>query len=113
MFPLFGFYDSGRPMHDRDDSASPAQSLWWLNNPLPRHYADTLATRLIEAHPEATERAEVLHEIVLGRPPSREAGDAMLRYAADLTTESGLSESEAWTRVALGLFSSHSFRSLE
>ncbi|NLT71805.1 MAG: DUF1549 domain-containing protein [Verrucomicrobiaceae bacterium] len=113
MFPLFGFDDSGRPMHDRDDSASPAQSLWWLNNPLPRHYADTLATRLIEAHPEATERAEVLHEIVLGRPPSREAGDAMLRYAADLTTESGLSESEAWTRVALGLFSSHSFRSLE
>lgn len=113
MFPLFGFDDSGRPIHDRDDSASPAQSLWWLNNPLPRHYADKLAVQLIEAFPDVVARADALHEIVLGRPPSSGAQAAILTYAADLREESELTETEAWTRVALGLFSSQSFRSLE
>jgi hypothetical protein len=37
----------------------------------------------------------------------------MLGYATDLVKNEGLSETEAWTRVALGLFSSQSFRSLE
>ncbi len=113
MFPLFGFDDSGRPMHDRDESVTAAQALWWLNNPLPRHYATKLAERLVSDHPDKTaERARVLHETVLGCPPGPEAGTAMLRYADGLA-EGGLSETEAWTRVALGLFSTKSFRSLE
>ncbi len=36
----------------------------------------------------------------------------MLGYAEDLMKNEGLSETEAWTRVALGLFSSKSFRTL-
>lgn len=114
MFPLFGFDDSGRPMHDRDESVTAAQSLWWLNNPLPRHYATQLAKKLVAAHPDrAAERALALHETVLGRPPGPEAEAAMLAYADDLVKAQGLSETEAWTRVALGLFSSSSFRNLE
>ncbi len=114
MFPLFGFDDSGRPMHDRDDSSSPAQSLWWLNNPLPRHYAGKLAEELIAAYPDKpTERARALHEIVLGRPPSSGAQEAIADYVADSIDTAGLTEAEAWTRVCLGLFSSHTFRHLE
>ncbi len=114
MFPLFGFDDSGRPMHDRDESVTAAQSLWWLNNPLPRHYATKLAEQLVADHPDnTTERARVLHEILLGRPPGPEAEGAMLRYVDELVKDEGLSETEAWTRVALGLFSSNAFRSLE
>lgn len=113
MFPLFGFDPSGRPMHNRDDSASPAQSLWWLNNPLPRHYASELAAQLINSFPDVAARAKALHEIVLARPPSSGAVAAILAYASDLGGKSGLDETEAWTRVALGLFSSRSFRSLE
>ncbi|HRQ88874.1 MAG TPA: DUF1553 domain-containing protein [Bacteroidia bacterium] len=112
MFPLFGFDDTGRPMHDRDESVTPAQALWWLNNPLPRHYATKLAEKLVAAEPDPAARALALHETVLGRPPGPEASAAMLAYAADLGKE-GLSETEAWTRVALGLFSSRRFTHLE
>jgi hypothetical protein len=37
----------------------------------------------------------------------------MLGYADDLVRDQGVSTDEAWTRVALGLFSSKSFRTLE
>jgi hypothetical protein len=114
MFPLFGFDDSGRPMHDRDESVTAAQALWWLNNPLPRHYATKLAEKLVADFPDKpAERALALHETVLGRPPGSGAESAMLEYAEDLVKTEGLSETEAWTRVALGLFSSKPFRTLE
>jgi hypothetical protein len=114
MFPLFGFDDSGRPMHDRDESVTSAQALWWLNNPLPRHYASKLAERLVTEYPDKpTERALALHETLLGRPPGSGAEAAMLGYAEELVRNEGLSETEAWTRVALGVFSSKSFRTLE
>lgn len=113
MFPLFGFDDSGRPIHTRDESSTPAQALWWLNSPLPRHYAGKLAEQLIAAHPDLNERTLALHEIVLGRPPESAAEEAILNYASDSIEQSGLTETEAWTRVCLGLFSSHSFRHLE
>lgn len=113
MFPLFGFDDSGRPMHVRDESTTPAQSLWWLNNPLPRHYAETLAKQLIAAYPSPEERALALHETVLGRPPDPEAEAAILRYASENISSHGLTESDAWTRICLGLFSSRTFRQIE
>jgi len=114
MFPLFGFDDSGRPMHDRDESVTAAQALWWLNNPLPRYYATKLAEKVVKDHPDKpTERALALHETLLGRPPGSGAEAAMLGYADNLVKNEGLSETEAWTRVALGLFSSKSFRTLE
>jgi hypothetical protein len=37
----------------------------------------------------------------------------MLGYADDLMKNEGLSKTEAWTRVALGVFSSSSFRTVE
>jgi hypothetical protein len=114
MFPLFGFDDSGRPMHDRDESVTAAQSLWWLNNPLPRYYATKLVEKLIKDHPgEPAELVRALHEILLGRPPGSGAEAAMLGYADDLMKNEGLSKTEAWTRVALGVFSSSSFRTVE
>ena len=113
MFPLFGFDDSGRPMHERDKSTTPAQALWWLNNPLPRYYAGNLAERLIASYPDPTSRTVALHETVLGRPPESGAEKAILSYATDSINTSGLTETEAWTRICLGLFSTHSFRTLE
>lgn len=114
MFPLFGFDDSGRPMHNRDRSVTPAQGLWWLNNPLPRHYATHLAEQLIAEFPgKPVERAQALHETVLGRPASPEAEAAMLSYLHDLDETAGLTEAESWTRLCLGLFSTTSFRTLE
>lgn len=112
MFPLFGFDDSGRPIHDRDESITPQQALWWLNNPLPAHYASKLAQRVLEESENTTERAESAHLIALGRPPSPEAARVFLAYI-DESMDSGLSESEAWTRACLGLFSTRAFQTLE
>ncbi|MEX2578556.1 MAG: DUF1549 domain-containing protein [Verrucomicrobiales bacterium] len=113
MFPLFGFDPSGRPMHARDRSATSEQALWWLNNPLPGHYAEKLAERALEAHEDPARRVQFLHETTLGRPADSGVERAMLDYANAGLDDAGLSEKEAWTRVCLGLFSSKSFSRLE
>jgi len=113
MFPLFGFDPTGRPMHDRDGSVTPKQSLWWLNNPLPRHYAEGLAERLLKNHDAPADRARAAHEIALGRPPDSRAERAILRYVGDSIDAGGLEPEEAWTRACLGLFSSRNFTHVE
>ena len=45
MLHLFGYDPSGVPVHRRDHSPTAAQSLFWLNNKLPRYYATKLAER--------------------------------------------------------------------
>ncbi|MDF1862481.1 MAG: DUF1549 domain-containing protein [Verrucomicrobiales bacterium] len=112
MFPLFGFDSSGRPIHDRDESITPEQALWWLNNPLPEYYASQLAERILTDHYSPTERVRAVHEIALGRPPGEKSGLAFLTYI-DQLTDDGLSEPEAWSRACLGLFSTRSFQTLE
>lgn len=112
MFELFGFDDSGRPIHDRDESTTAQQALFWLNNPLPKHYADALASRLLNEESEVLDRVEAAYEILLGRPPGKEAETAILAYLDELS-DNGVGEKEAWSRVCLGLFSTRSFRSLQ
>ncbi len=111
MFGLFGFDDSGRPMHDRDDNTSAQQALWWLNNPLPRYYADKLADRLLNDFASVPERIEAAHLLTLGSPPEKDTQTAILDYIDELMDQ-GASEKEAWSRACLGLFSTKAFRSL-
>ena len=113
MFPLFGFDVSGRPMHDRDDSITAKQSLWWLNNPLPRYYADKFAALAVDEHSDTGSRIQHIHETILGRPADQRTAAAMLAYAKDGIENADLSETEAWSRVVLGLFSSKTFSHLE
>ena len=74
MFPLFGFDNSGRPMHQRDSSSTPNQALWWLNNPLPRYYAEKLAEKILTEHATEDERLSALCETVLGQPGTESIG---------------------------------------
>lgn len=113
MFPLFGFDESGRPMHDRDESLTAAQSLWWLNNPLPRYYAKKLAESVIAEHETETDRASATYQRVMGQPLNGKTEAALLNYVSALQDVDGLSSFEAWTRAALGLYSSHPFSHLE
>lgn len=112
MFGLFGFDPSGRPMHDRDASVTPAQALWWLNNPLPRYYAEKFAEQLLEEFDDPAERTAAAHETTLGRPPTQRGERAFLTYVDELT-DAGETETEAWTRACLGLFSTKSFQTLD
>jgi len=113
MFPLFGFDPSGRPMHQRDATTTPAQGLWWLNNPLPRHYATLLAEQLVAEHPDDEARALAAHETLLSRPPDDRSRYAIVKYVERGRRDEGLSNEEAWTRACLGLMSSKAFRTLE
>ncbi|MDF1825668.1 MAG: DUF1549 domain-containing protein [Verrucomicrobiales bacterium] len=113
MFPLFGFDESGRPMHDRDESLSAAQALWWLNNPLPRYYAEKLADSIITGNKPGPERAAAAYQSVMGKPINPSIETALLRYVDDLQFHEKASLKEAWTRACLGLYSSHPFSHLE
>ena len=113
MFPLFGFDESGRPMHDRDESLTAAQSLWWLNNPLPRYYAEKLAESVIAEHETDTDRASAAYQRIMGKPINGQTEAALLSYTEDLQTHQNISAGEAWTRACLGLFSSKPFSHLE
>jgi len=114
MFALFGYDASGLPLHQRDPSRTSAQALWWLNNPLPKYYADKLAERLL-AMPDMDdeERVAALFRLTLGDAPSAELRGKTLRYLAALRTEDSLSAKEAWSRVCLGVFSSEKFGMLQ
>lgn len=113
MFPLFGFDESGRPMHDRDESLTAGQSLWWLNNPLPRYYAEKLAESVIAEHETEPDRAAATYQRIMGMPLNAETKAALLGYVSDLQNNENQTPIEAWTRAGLGLFSSHPFSHLE
>ncbi len=113
MFPLFGFDPSGRPIHHRDRSSTPNQALWWLNNPLPKYYADKLAEKILADEKEIDGRIDYLVETVLGRPADEAMRAKIAAYVKHGTSSQKLSEKEAWSRTALGLFSSEPFSHLE
>ncbi len=113
MFPLFGFDPSGRPMYQRDDSSSPNQALWWLNNPLPNYYAVKLAETILKNYSGEEERITSVLETVLGRPPEKNTAVGLRQYIQTGIDELNLTEKEAWTRACLGLFSSDRFSYLE
>lgn len=113
MFPLFGYDPSGRPIHDRDESITPNQGLWWLNNPLPQYYADKLAEQLCNDFKNDQERVQAVHEIILGRPANAQAEAAMLAYLSHNRDNKKLTEQEAWSRICLGLYSSRTFSHIE
>tara|TARA_R110002096_G_scaffold206192_7_gene392340 strand:+ start:5064 stop:7586 length:2523 start_codon:yes stop_codon:yes gene_type:complete len=111
MFPLFGFDESGVPMSERSQSETPAQALFWLNNPLPKHYADQFADRLLAMKErDEPERIAAAFRIALGKRPQAGTIAKTQAYLAHLRSNEKLSERDAWSRVCLGIFSSESFR---
>ena len=114
MLHLFGYDPSGVPVHQRDHSVSAAQSLFWLNNKLPRYYADRLAGKLLSlADLNDEQRITVAFRMVLGHPPGPELMEKSFTYLDHCRIVQDLSESDAWARFCLGLFSSDSFSYLE
>jgi hypothetical protein len=114
MLSLFGYDPSGVPVHQRDHSATTAQSLFWLNNKLPNYYATKLAERLL-AMPDLTEeeRITMAFRIAIGRPPTPEIMAHTRSYLDHCRTSQSLEEKESWSRVCLGIFSSDTFSYLE
>ena len=114
MLSLFGYDPSGVPVHQRDHTATTSQSLFWLNNKLPRYYATKLAEQLL-AIPDLTEdeRITKAFRITIGRPPTPELLEKTKSYLDHCRSNLSLEEKEAWSRICLGIFSSDTFSYLE
>ncbi|NNM27896.1 MAG: DUF1549 domain-containing protein [Akkermansiaceae bacterium] len=114
MLHLFGYDPSGVPVHRRDHSASAAQSLFWLNNKLPRYYATKLAGRLL-AIPDLNDEDRVTRAFrtIIGRPPGPGVMEDTFTYLDHCRVVQGLGETESWSRVCLGIFSSDAYLYIE
>ncbi|MBB08679.1 MAG: hypothetical protein CMN03_10500 [Roseibacillus sp.] len=114
MLHLFGYDPSGVPVHQRDHSINTAQSLFWLNNKLPRYYASKLAEHLLSL-PDLNDeqRVTIAFRMILGRPPGPELMEQTFTYLDHCRIVQDLGETGSWARVCLGLFSSDSFSYLE
>jgi hypothetical protein len=83
MFTLFDYDASGQPIAERPTSQTPAQSLFWLNSPLVKYYADKFAERLLKMDRlNDKKRVEMAYLIAIGRAPSKEMTDRAIAYLA-------------------------------
>ncbi len=72
MLTLFDVEMEGQPIGSRQTSATPAQSLFWLNSPLVEYFASKFAERLLKMDKlTAVKRIEMAHTLALGRPPEK------------------------------------------
>ena len=98
----------------RPTSSTPAQSLFFLNNPLPKWMADRFADRLLKMDRINDEkRVEMAYLIALGRSPSSEIVRASLEYIAECESSEKLSKADAWSRFCATLYGTAEFRWVE
>ena len=111
FFTLFDYDASGAPIAERPTSATPAQSLFWLNSPLVTSFADRFAERLLKMD-KLTDRQRVneAYMLALGRMPSAEMNAAALAYIEGCRKEEGLSDQAAWARFCQALYAADEFR---
>ena len=114
MLHLFGYDPSGVPVHQRDHSVNTAQSLFWLNNKLPRYYATKLAERLL-AIPDLNDeqRVTVAFRMIVGQSPGPLLMEQTFTYLDHCRIVQDLGETSSWARLILGLFSSDNFSYLK
>ena len=113
MFPLFDYDPSGAPIDVRPSSTTPAQSLFWLNNPLPKYFADLFAERLLKMDSLTDpKRIDMAYMLAVGHSPSKEMKEQALGYVQQLMAE-GATKQEAWTQFCLALYAATEFRYVE
>lgn len=114
MFPLFDYDDTGVILSERKVSTTPAQSLFWLNNGVPQHFAQLMAQRLMGMTSlDEAGRVTRGYELTLGRLPTPGEKAAALDFLRAAKQEDQLAEAEAWARWCQSLFASAEFRWLE
>jgi hypothetical protein len=106
MFPLFDYEMSGVPIDARPTSSTPAQSLFWLNSPVVKYYADKFAERLLKMDKLSDpRRVEMAYLLALGRPPTPDESAAALQFLAQIR-----STPESWSQLCQALYATAEFR---
>ena len=111
MLSLFDYDASGAPIAERPTSQTSAQSLFWLNSPLVKYYADKFAERLLKMDRlDDPKRVEMAYLIALGHPPSKEVAEESLAFLEQCETDEGMTKQQTWTRFCQALFGCTEFR---
>jgi hypothetical protein len=114
MFPLFDYETSGRPLAARACSATPAQSLFFMNNPLVKYMADRFAERLLKMDRLNDEkRLEMAYLLALGRPPAEQMKKQSLAYLEQCEKDEGMSKQDAWSSLCQALYGTAEFRYID
>lgn len=113
MYALFDYELAGVPVATRATSTTPAQALFFMNNPLPKYLADRFADRLLKMTAlDDPKRVEMAHLLALGRPPSKAMADQALAYLAECERQ-GMDRQAAWSNLCQALYATAEFRYIE
>jgi hypothetical protein len=111
MFELFDYDASGAPISQRQQSNTPAQSLFWLNSPLVKHFADKFAERLLKMDKlDDVKRVEMAYLLALGRSPAKEESTEAIAYLSTCSEQQKMDRQQAWTSFCQALYGTVEFR---
>ena len=114
MFELFDYDGSGATISQRPQSTTPAQSLFWLNSPLVRHFADNFAGRLLKMEKLTDpKRIEMAYLLALGRPPTKEEAAEATEYLGSCGDYQKMDRLAAWSSFCQALYGTVEFRYVE
>ncbi|HZL37791.1 MAG TPA: DUF1549 domain-containing protein [Tepidisphaeraceae bacterium] len=109
MLALFDFDMSGASFDKRPASSTAAQSLFWLNSPLPQYYAGKFADRLLKMDRLNDEkRLEQAYLIAFSHRPDEQISQLTLA-SLDQLIAGGMTRKEAWAQVCAAIYASNEF----
>lgn len=104
---VFDFADPNRPVGQREESNTPDQGLYLLNNSFVVQQSGELANRLMEQADGKNDRIKLGFELVYGRPATRQEIRAAQKCYSSLKERS---EQKSLAAFCQGLFASAEFR---
>jgi hypothetical protein len=114
MFDLFDYDSSGATIAQRPQSTTAAQSLFWLNSPLVKHFADKFAERLLKMDKLTDpKRIEMAYLLALGRSPSKEELAEAGEYLHSCVEQQKMDRPSAWSSFCQALYGTVEFRYMD
>ena len=114
MFELFDYEGSGAPIAQRPQSTTPAQSLFWLNSPLVKHFAEHFSDRLLKMDKLSDpKRIEMAYMLALGRFPTKDESAQVLGYLRECSEQQGMNRPQSWASLCQALYGTVEFRYFE
>jgi hypothetical protein len=114
MFDLFDYDSTGATIAQRPQSTTAAQSLFWLNSPLVKHFADKFAERLLKMDKLTDpKRIEMAYLLALGRSPGKQELAEAGEYLESCVAQQKMDRAAAWSSFCQALYGTVEFRYVE